>query len=128
MKYKSHSYTLIQWLSDTIFQSFHLLIFIFFILQFSFFNLNCNNNPINDGGKPPCGGIDPGIVPAPAYDSLIWHPSGKLIGFNHTPLARITYPYGEGCWGEQHFNRDSTGFWLINSDGTNMRRIFPYTL
>jgi TolB protein len=85
-----------------------------------------NNNPVD--GNPPCGGIDPGIVPAPAYDSPIWYPTGNFIGFNHVPLESISYPYGQGCWGEQHFNRDSTGFWLIKPDGTNMQRIFPYTL
>ena len=89
---------------------------------------SCRDNGNPTDGKPPCGGIDPGIVPEPAYDSPIWHPSGQFIGFNHTPLVSITYPYGEGCWGNQHFNRDSAGFWLINPDGTNMHRIFPYKL
>jgi Tol biopolymer transport system component len=90
--------------------------------------LSCHKDNPSDGSKPPCGGIDPGIVPEPPYNSPIWHPSGQFIGFNHTPLKRITYPYGEQCWGEQEFDYDSTGFWLINPDGTNMRRIFPYTL
>lgn len=82
------------------------------------------NNPVNN--NPPCGGIVPLIVPEPPYYGPIWHPSGKFIGFNHTPLKRIDYP--NECYGVQRFNRDSTGFWLINHDGTNMRRIFPYTL
>jgi len=100
-----------------------------FLMTFAFFSFSCDkdNGPIN-GSKPPCGGIDPGIVPVPAYDSPIWHPSGRLIGFNHKQLMSITYPQGENCWGEQHFNRDSTGFWLVNPDGTNMRRVLPYTL
>ena len=85
-------------------------------------------NSINPVDYPPCGHTDPGIVPEPAYNSPIWYPSGQFIGFNHTPLASISYPYGEGCWGEQHFNWDSTGFWVINPDGTNMHRIFPFTL
>lgn len=90
-------------------------------------SLSCQkDNPVD--GKPPCGGIDPLIVPEPPYNSPIWHRNGQFIGFNHTPLKRITYPYGEGCWGLQEFAGDSTGFWLINPDGTNMRRIFPYTL
>ncbi|MBM4176020.1 MAG: hypothetical protein FJ213_07590 [Ignavibacteria bacterium] len=90
--------------------------------------LGCKDITNSTDGKPPCGGHAPGIVPAPAYDSPIWHPSGKFIGFNHTPLVSISYPYGQGCWGQQHFNGDSTGFWLINSDGTNKKRVFPYTL
>lgn len=98
----------------------------FFISLLLFISFSCKDSPVDS--KLPCGGIDPGIVPEPPYDSPIWHPSGKFIGFNHTPLKSITYPYGENCWGEQHFDRDSTGFWLINVDGTNMRRIFPYKL
>src|SRR3972149_7054266 len=39
-----------------------------------------NGNPAN--GKPPCPPFE--IVPRPAYDSPIWHPSGQFIGFNHT--------------------------------------------
>ncbi|MDP1677344.1 MAG: DPP IV N-terminal domain-containing protein [Bacteroidota bacterium] len=90
--------------------------------------LSCDKDNPSDGGKSPCGGIDPLIIPESPYSNPIWHPSGKFIGFNHTPLVNITYPYGEGCWGEQHFSYDSTGFWLIDSDGTNMHRIFPHTL
>ena len=67
-------------------------------------------------------------IPTPPYNSPVWHPSGEFIGFNHIPLRRIEYPYGEHCQGDQYFQGDSTGFWLINPDGTNIRRIFPFTL
>ncbi|MBU2508269.1 MAG: DPP IV N-terminal domain-containing protein [Bacteroidetes bacterium] len=30
--------------------------------------------------------------------------------------------------GRQHFNYDSTGFWLINIDGTNQQRVLPFNL
>jgi Tol biopolymer transport system component len=101
-------------------------IFLFSFIILIALSLSCHkDNPI-DGGKPPCGGIDPGIVPNPPYNSPIWHPSGQFIGFNHTPLRNIVYP--NPCYPEQVFAGDSTGFWLINSDGTNKRRIFPYTL
>ena len=60
------------------------------------------------------------------YDDPIWHPSGKIIGFNHDPIEEISYYDGnQYSW---KYNRDSTGFWLINSDGTNMRRVLPYRL
>lgn len=74
----------------------------------------------------PCPPID--IAPCAAYDDPVWHPSGEFIGFNHTPIKRITYPYGEHCQGEIEWEMDSTGFWLIKSDGTDMHRIFPYEL
>lgn len=100
---------------------------IFFVLTalvgIVFFN-SCKDNPVDDN---PCGGIEPGIVPSPPYNSPIWHPSGEFIGFNHTTLKSIEYPRGKDCWGDQKF-ADDAGFWLINPDGTNMRRIFPYKL
>jgi len=105
--------------SNLVFKSSQVLVVIFFFLS----GCKDNGNPVS-----PCGGIEPGIVPEPPYDSPIWHPGGQFIGFNHTPLKRITYPRGEQCWGVQEFDRDSAGFWLINPDGTNMRRIFPYKL
>lgn len=102
-------------------------IIIFSLVVFVFMISGCNdNNPT--GNNPPCGGIEPGIVPAPPYDSPIWHPSGDFIGFNHTSLKSIDYPNGIDCWGVQNFVGDSAGFWIINPDGTNMRRIFPYKL
>ncbi|MCI0707853.1 MAG: DPP IV N-terminal domain-containing protein, partial [Ignavibacteriae bacterium] len=97
------------------------------LLSFMFLLSQCKDsgNPIDDE-LTPCPPFE--IVPQPAYDSPIWHPSGEFIGFNHTPLRKIEYPYGEHCQGVQYFQGDSAGFWLINPDGANMRRIFPYPL
>lgn len=85
-----------------------------------------DNGSDTDNGKLPCPPFY--TVPISPYDSPVWHPSGQFIGFNHTPLTRLTFPYGEHCQGRQEFDLDSTGFWLINPDGANMRRIFPYRL
>lgn len=73
-----------------------------------------------------CDGFDLGVVPGSPYNSPIWHPSEKIIGINHAPLTQINYI--SPCYPEQEFKDNETGFWLINSDGTNMRRIFPSTL
>jgi len=97
------------------------IVALFFILLIVF-SFSCDNDDSSDGG------IDIGIDPESPYNSPIWHPSGQFIGFNHTPLKRITYPDDGENWGHQEFEYDSTGFWLINPDGTNMRRIFPHTL
>jgi TolB protein len=81
-------------------------------------------NDVDD--LPPCPPNE--IVVMPPYDSPAWYPSGEFIGFNHTPLLRINYPYGEHCQGVYEWESQQSGFWLINTDGTNMRRIFPYKL
>ena len=70
--------------------------------------------------------FDFGVVPVSPYNGPVWHPSGRFIGFNHAPLKQIDYPYY--CFPEQSFKDDQTGFWLINSDGTNIRRVFSNTL
>ncbi|WP_423126502.1 TolB family protein [Gaoshiqia sp. Z1-71] len=70
------------------------------------------------------------IVPESPYNDPIWHPSGEIIGFNHTPIKEIHYTYGYDCPHQATYiyEEDSVGFWLINSDGTNQRRVLPYTL
>ena len=80
----------------------------------------------DDDDLPPCPPFQ--IISTPPYESPAWHPSGEFIGFNYTPLIKITYPYGELCQGVYEWNSEMSGFWLINIDGTNMRRIFPYKL
>lgn len=89
-----------------------------------FYFLSCDENPIDK--NPPCPPVRIG-APSP-YTEPVWHPSGEFIGFNYTPLVRIEYPYGEHCHGEYFWKDDSVGFWLINVDGTNMRRILPVKL
>ncbi|WP_276359157.1 hypothetical protein [Daejeonella sp. H1SJ63] len=75
-----------------------------------------------------CPGFD--LVPSSPYEDPVWHPSGNIIGFNHTPLKEIKYTYGYDCPRQAAYiyNPDSTGFWLVNADGTNKRRILPYKL
>lgn len=70
------------------------------------------------------------FVPSSPYDDPIWHPSGKIIGFNHTPIKEIHYNNGYDHPGMATYiyEEDSSGFWLINADGTNQRRVLPYKL
>lgn len=90
------------------------------------FLVSCDVNNNDDDKLPPCPPFQ--IISTPPYDSPVWHPSGDFIGFNHTPLLKITYPYGEHCQGVYEWDPQQSGFWLTNTDGTNMRRIFPYKL
>ena len=96
-------------------------------LTFNFLCLSaCDIIENDDDDLPPC---PPFLtVPIPPYYSPAWHPSGEFIGFNHTPLLKINYPYGEHCQGVYEWDSEKSGFWLINADGTNMRRIFTYKL
>jgi len=70
------------------------------------------------------------IVPESPYSDPVWHPSGDIIGFNHRPIKEIHYTYGYDCPHQARYiyDEDSTGFWLIDADGTNKRRILPYQL
>lgn len=107
------------------FNRFSLGMISFAVLFLSFVSCDVNNGG-GGGDLPPC---PPYLtVPIPPYDSPAWHPSGEFIGFNHTPLLKINYPYGEHCQGVYEWDSQQSGFWLINTDGTNMHRILPYKL
>lgn len=101
----------------------YLIIFTSIIL---FCTIGCKKSGTIDTYKPPCPPIE--IVPPSPYNNPIWHPSGQFIGFNYRPVREIQYPLGDHCQGIYYFNWDSSGFWLINPDGTNMWRIFQYEL
>lgn len=94
-------------------------------LSLSFLILTgCQENEPTSGDN--CPPFD--ILNSPPFDSPIWHPTQDIIGFNHTPLASIEFPYGSICGGIFVFDQDSSGFWLINTDGTNLRRILSNRL
>lgn len=61
------------------------------------------------------------------YSDPVWHPNGKILGFNHQVVNGISY---DKCDEKSYasFYPDSSGFWIINSDGTNMRRVTTFTL
>lgn len=88
----------------------------------------CNDDMFNQDKKSECPPYD--IVPSSPYDDPIWHPSGKIIGFNHKPIKEIKYNYGYDCPHQATYiyEEDSIGFWLINADGSNQRRALPFIL
>jgi Tol biopolymer transport system component len=64
------------------------------------------------------------VYPAP-YSSVVWHPDGR-IAFNWTKILKINR-----CTGgvnEKDIDWDSSGFWMINSDGAGLHRLLSYSL
>ncbi len=68
--------------------------------------------------------------PTSPYNDQVCHPSGEIIGFNHILIKEIhyNYKYDNPSMATYIYETDSAGFWLINSDGTNQRRVLLYTL
>jgi hypothetical protein len=56
--------------------------------------------------------------------------SGKIIGFNCTPIKAIKYNKGYDCPYDATYTYDyeNSGFWLMDSDGQNQRKVLPYYL
>ena len=96
-----------------------------FLLAFSL--VTCEKK-INNAEEKSCPEFS--IIPQSPYSDPIWHPSGSIIGFNHTPIKSIDYNYGYNCplQAKYSYKIEASGFWLINTDGTNQRRILSYEL
>jgi TolB protein len=101
-----------------LFEELHLMLISIIIISSFAFDA-CKNNPVNSVINPPT------TLPIDPYNSPIWYPNGKFIGFNHSPQ----YSFQDSS-GFVHYelDPDSSGFWLINSDGSDMHRIFPHPL
>jgi Tol biopolymer transport system component len=73
--------------------------------------------------------ILPAVVPFQPYSFPIWHPNGNIIGFNYTPLAGIGTNGTSPCiWYSYSSKPDSTGFYIMNKNGTGLRRITNFHL
>lgn len=92
----------------------------FFLLLF----ISCKKN---DTKNPEC--VTPAIYPFEPYTMPAWHPNGELIGFNHSPLAGVSENGTAPCiWYMNSIKSESTGFYLINKDGTGFKRCTNFIL
>lgn len=78
-------------------------------LLFLFF-ASCDVNDNDDKELPPIG--DPPVYPV--IDGFpLWSPDGTKIIYNHNGITRID------IGGSYHIDRDSSGLWMVNIDGSN---------
>ena len=98
-----------------------IIIILFTSLPFLF--AKCKKDPSDNN----C--IIPQIIPLQPYFYPVWHPNGQLLGFNHTPLAGIGANGTSPCvWYSYSGKQDSTGFYIMNKNGTGFKRITNYHL
>jgi Tol biopolymer transport system component len=94
-----------------------LLIMVFFVFG------KCRK----DGSNNEC--IIPDITPIQPYSYPVWHPNGQIVGFNYTPLSSITQSGTPPCIWYTYFGKaDSTGFYIMNKNGTGLNRITNFEL
>lgn len=69
-------------------------------------------------------------VPLSPYSSPAWYPDGSMLGFNHIPLQAVYVTSNGDCPASHHYAyfTDSAGFWLVNRDGSNLRRLTNFEL
>jgi hypothetical protein len=78
------------------------------------------------GCKQPC--YTQNQIPGCPYSEPVWYPDGSFLGFNHQVVKSVSitnpcYPFHSVT-----FYDDSNGFWLINRDGTHMRRVTTFQM
>src|SRR5882672_510198 len=97
------------------------LLFVFFIFLALAFSCK-KSNRISDCTLP-------AIVPFQPYSDPVWHPNGQLLGFNHTPLVGIETAGIAPCtWYGYLGQQDSAGFYLMNKDGTGLKRVTSFPI
>ena len=98
-------------------------IIILIVVYIPFLFANCKKDHQNNG----C--TIPAIVPFQPYSYPVWHPNGQVLGFNYTPLTGVGSNGKSPCiWYSYLANPDSTGFYIINKNGTGLKRITSYNL
>lgn len=78
-----------------------------------------------------CGGDRPN-KPRPSFATSacawpVWSSDGTYVGYSHTPLKQIRYNPQSQTY-QYVFCESLTGFWRVDSDGSNERMLLPVTL
>ncbi len=90
------------------------IIFMFYLFGI----LSCSESPIEEKIDPPGFGIDPQTYPCPYLEPSVSFDGSKIL-FYRAKVTRIS----KGGYNTE-FDPDSTGFWVCNIDGSNMRLIY----
>ena len=90
------------------------IIFMFYLFGI----LSCSESPIEEKIDPPGFGIDPQTYPCPYLEPSVSFDGSKIL-FYRAKVKRIS----KGGYNTE-FDPDSTGFWVCNIDGSNMRLIY----
>ena len=63
------------------------------------------------------------------YKSPIWYPGGSFLAFNHTAVASSVLTNADcSPFSSVKVYTDSSGFWFVNKDGTNIRMVLKFQL
>jgi Tol biopolymer transport system component len=70
------------------------------------------------------------MIPVSPYSNPVWYPDGTKLGFNHIPLQSVSKTSQGNCSPMYTYSyySDSAGFWVINRDGSAMKRLTSFFL
>jgi Tol biopolymer transport system component len=95
--------------------------FLFILFLPAIFFISCKQNE-------DC--LSQNMLPVSPYSSPVWYPDGTILGFNHIPLQAVNKASQGSCspvYTYGYFS-DSAGFWLMNRNGSAMRRVTTFLL
>ncbi len=73
--------------------------------------------------------VTPLVIPYQPYLNPVWHPNAVLLGFNYQPLSGVYKNGTEPCvWYMNSIKADSVGFYIMNKNGTGLKRVTNYML
>ncbi|HVZ95445.1 MAG TPA: hypothetical protein VG847_01115 [Chitinophagaceae bacterium] len=74
-----------------------------------------------------CPAYNNSTPPESPYQDPVWYPDGTMLFFNHQVVKSVGF---DKCDNVSYYDiyPDSSGFWMINKNGTGMRRVTTFDL